>query len=134
VADRHSRFLAEIDDAVILDYVRAQDSSDIMMIGAFDICDRLVGLVEAHPTAGSDAVEVSISVDAAHRRQGLGRRLTMHLLAQAFGAGARTAEFMCNPGNVALSRLVRGLGGRSAGEAGHYRIDRADGTCRSHCR
>jgi GNAT superfamily N-acetyltransferase len=124
LVDRHSRFLGKVSDGRISDYVRGLDPSDVVLIGAFDAGDRLVGLVESHRTHRFDTVEVSISIDLTHRRQGLGRRLFMRLLAQIFDSGTKVAEFLSRPGNVALFRLVCGLGGHSGGEPGHVRISR----------
>jgi ribosomal protein S18 acetylase RimI-like enzyme len=118
-ADRRSRFLAEVSDATVIEYVRQLESSDVALLGAFGPSGRLFGLVEGHGAGNSAAIEVSVSVDLAHRRQGLGRRLVMCLLANTFAHGARSAEFLFDPSNAALYRLVRGLGGRSGSEPGY---------------
>ena len=93
-SDRRSRFMGEVSDVVIVDYVRGLDPSDAVLIGAFDAGARLIGLAEAHRTNRSEIVEVSVSVDLTHRRQGVGRSLVMRLLAQLFDTGTAAAEFL----------------------------------------
>ena len=120
--DHHSRFLGEVCDAAIVNYAYGLDLSEVVLMGAFDSGGRLVGISEAHRTTAPDIVEVSVSVDSAYRRQGLGRFLVARLLDQVFASGTAVAEFLYDPANMALSRLVRGLGARCGGEPGLARI------------
>jgi ribosomal protein S18 acetylase RimI-like enzyme len=123
-ADRTARFLHGVGDAGIRAHARRLDPSRAILIGAFSLSSRIVGVAEAQPTEVPGTAEVAVSVDEAYRRLGLGRRLVVRLLALAFAGGAQSAEFIFDPSNRALVRLVRGLGGRF-GTLGHASISRA---------
>lgn len=122
--DRRSRFLGSLADAAISAYARRLDPLRAILIGAFDRGERLVGLAEAHPTDTVGKVEVAVSVDAAFRRRGLGRRLVARALALAFGHGAQSAEFNYAPDNRPFVALVRALGGRFGPKLGYASITR----------
>jgi ribosomal protein S18 acetylase RimI-like enzyme len=102
---------------------RELDPSRAVLIGAFDPRNVLIGLAEAH-TAALCGVDLGVSVDAAFRRRGIGRRLVARVVALAFARGARSAHFNFAPTNGALSRLVQSLGARVGPTLGHASIDR----------
>jgi ribosomal protein S18 acetylase RimI-like enzyme len=108
--DRRARFLTA--DEVISDYVRRLNPFRAVLIGAFDLSERVVGLAEAHPTVGTRKAEAAITVDVAFRRRGLGRQLGARALGLAFALGVKSVEFNFMPSNQALVCLVRSLGGR----------------------
>jgi ribosomal protein S18 acetylase RimI-like enzyme len=121
--DRRARFLSYPTDAAITSYVRGIDPSRTVLIGGFDLSDRMVGLAEAHPTSTPNAVEIAVSIDPTFRRRGLGQRLVASTLALAFARGMQLAEFVFAPTNCALAGLVQALGGRITAP-GHALIDR----------
>jgi GNAT superfamily N-acetyltransferase len=123
--DRRSRFLGNLADAAISAYARRLDPLRAILIGAFDPGERLVGLAEAHPTDTVGKVEVAVSIDAAFRCRGLGRRLVARALALAFGHGAQSAEFNYAPDNRPLVALVRAIGGRFGPKVGYASIARS---------
>ncbi|HET6519537.1 MAG TPA: GNAT family N-acetyltransferase [Geminicoccaceae bacterium] len=125
--DRHGRFHACLGDAAIAGYVRRIDFGRMILVGAVGgPGGRIVGLAEAHldgPLAPA-AAEVSVSVLPSERRRGIGRRLVARAVDLAFERGAGRAEFVFNPDNRALARLVGALGGRVQAARGHACIDR----------
>jgi GNAT superfamily N-acetyltransferase len=123
--DRRSRFLGNLADAAVCDYARRLDPSRAILIGAFD-AERLVGLAEAHPTDTVGKVEVAVSIDAAFRRRGLGRRLVARALTLAFGHGAQSAEFNYAPDNRPFIFLLRAIGGRFGPKLGYASIARSN--------
>jgi GNAT superfamily N-acetyltransferase len=123
-ADRTARFLHGVGDAGICAHARRLDPSRAILIGAFNLSGRIVGVAEAQPTEVPGTAEVAVSVDEPYRWRGLGRGLVARLLALAFAGGAQSAEFIFDPSNRALARLVSGLGGRF-GTLGHASISRA---------
>ena len=123
-ADRRARFLGDPSDAVIAAHARGLDPSGTILIGASDGSACLIGLAEAYPCDAQRIVEVAVSVDAAFRRRGVGRRLVLGVLTLAFARGAESAEFVSAPDNHALARLVQGLGGQTR-SLGHFSINRS---------
>jgi GNAT superfamily N-acetyltransferase len=112
-SDRHSRFHALLGDDAIRDYIGRIDFERMILTGAFDDdTGGLVGLAEAHLDAATSPLraEVSVSVLASHRGQGLGRLLTAVALDTAAARGTRRADFYFQIGNRAVERLVRDLG------------------------
>jgi len=115
--DRHSRFHALLGDDAIRDYIGRIDFARMILTGAFDEetgddSGRLVGLAEAHLDAPTSPLraEVSVSVLASHRSQGIGRLLVAVALDAAATRGTRRADFYYQTGNRAVARLVRDLG------------------------
>jgi GNAT superfamily N-acetyltransferase len=119
--DRASRFRTPLGDAAVRAYARALDLGRTMLVGAQGPDGALLGLAEAHP-GGTAAVEVAVSVDAAHRRQGLARALLARALELAAGRGAVVAELAFTPGHAAIARLARSLGGEADCCRGEARI------------
>jgi GNAT superfamily N-acetyltransferase len=112
-ADRRARFGSAFSDAAVLAYVRSLDLARGVLVGAVDEASgRILGLAEAHPGPSAGWVEVAVSVQAPHRRCGLGRGLVSAALAGAFERGAEAAEFLFAPGNRPIAGLVRALGAR----------------------
>jgi ribosomal protein S18 acetylase RimI-like enzyme len=122
LADRRARFGTALRDAAISAYVRGLDPSRAVLVGAVDgSSGRVVGLAEAQPTGAPRRVEMAVSVEARHRRRGLGRHLLVQTMAIAFTRGAEAAEFLFAPDNRAVAGLVRALGARTAAT-----LDRAE--------
>jgi GNAT superfamily N-acetyltransferase len=112
-ADRRARFGSAFSDAAVLAYARGLDPARGVLVGAVDEASgRILGLAEAHPGASAGWVEVAGSVQAPHRRCGLGRGLVGAALAAAFEHGTEVAEFFFAPGNHPIAGLVRALGAR----------------------
>jgi ribosomal protein S18 acetylase RimI-like enzyme len=122
--DRQARFLSTTSDEVVIAYARELSPSHAVLIGAFDPRNVLIGLAEAHTADARCGVDLGVSVDAAFRRRGIGRRLVARAVALAFARGARSAHFNFAPTNGALSRLVQSLGARVGPTLGHASIDR----------
>lgn len=113
-ADRHARFHAFVDDAVIRAYVRRLDFARMILVGAIDPrTGTVVGLAEAHLDDGSAPAraELAVTVAAPWRGRGLGLRLAATSAAQAFARGAACVEFHFAADNRPLARLVAALGG-----------------------
>jgi GNAT superfamily N-acetyltransferase len=123
-SDRRSRFLYRPDDRAINAYVRGLDPSKVILIGAFDTSERLVGLAEAHPAAATCTVEIAITIAAEWRRCGLGAHLVARSVKLAFAQGARSAQFNFASDNAAVVRLARALGGRTGIAPGQAEIGR----------
>ena len=112
-ADRRARFGSTFSDAAIMAYAQRIDPTQAILMGAVDEpSGRILGLAEAQPAGVPGWVEVAVSVQAPHRRRGLGRRLVGAVLAAAFERGAEAAEFLFAPGNRPIAGLVRALGAR----------------------
>ena len=112
-ADRRARFGSTLSDAAIIAYARRIDPTRGILMGVVDEpSGRLLGLAEAQPAEAPGWVELAVSVQAPHRRRGLGRRLVGAALAAAFERGAEAAEFLFAPGNRPIAGLVRALGAR----------------------
>jgi hypothetical protein len=84
-------------------YPRRLDPLCLVLIGAFDFSERLVGLAEAHPIAGKEYVEIGITVGVASQRRGLGGDRAPWLW-YSYSASGREFNFL--PSNLALVRLV----------------------------
>ena len=123
--DRYCRFLGSPGDAEIAAYARGLDPSHVILIGAFDAAERLVGLAEAHPTNPPGTVEVAVSIDPAFRHRALGQRLVARVLTAAFARGAESAEFNFAPDNRPIVSMVRTLGGRFGPKLGYASVDRS---------
>ena len=72
-------------------------------------CEHIVGHLCIQP-AGRDVAELALAVADAFQGQGIGTRLTAAGIAWARGSGIRylTATFLV--GNIAIQRLLSGLG------------------------
>jgi GNAT superfamily N-acetyltransferase len=123
--DRRARFFGKLSDEAISAYARRLDPFRVVLIGAFDPSERLVGLAEAHPTDVVRTVEVAVSIDSAFRHRGLGQRLVARALMAAFARGAQLAEFNFAPGNRPVVSMVRTLGGRFGPKLGYASVDRS---------
>lgn len=125
--DRGRRFHAMLGDAAIGRYVRGIDFERMVLVGAVEPASgRLVAIAEAHlddPKAPRVA-EISVTVLAHRRRQGLGRRVVGEVLALARDLGVERAEFFFAPDNRALARLVGSLGGNVDPLRGYATIER----------
>jgi GNAT superfamily N-acetyltransferase len=111
-SDRRDRFLSHTADEVISEYVRRLNPFRAVLIGAFDLSERVVGFAEVHPTVGTRKAEAGVTVDVVFRRRGLGRQLVARALGLAFALGVQLVEFNFMPNNRSLVCLVRSLGGR----------------------
>ena len=123
--DRQARFHGILSDDAISAYARRFDAFRMILVGAFDCTNGLVGLAEAVPTDAGRKVEVSVSVDPAFRRRGLGQRLVARALIAAFAHGAQLAECTFAPDNRPVISMVQALGGRFGPKLGYASIDRS---------
>ena len=112
-ADRRKRFLSPADDGAIARYVAGINPDRAVIVGAADPDGGLVGIAEAHPVVDAPrTVEVAVSVQPYHRREGLGRRLVAHAVSLAFAEGAEAAVFLFAPENRAVAGLAGALEAR----------------------
>ena len=123
---RLMRFRASLGDAALGEYVRRLDFTRTILVGTSEpYAGKLVALAEVHLDAKGVAgeAEIAVTVLAPWRRQGIARRLCAGATALAFQAGAARAVFFLPPENIAMGRLVSGLGGRNAGGPERWLID-----------
>ena len=123
--DRRARFFGKLTDEAISAYARRLDPFRVVLFGAFDPGERLVGLAEAHPTDAVRKAEIAVSIDPAFRHRGLGQRLVTRALTAAFVRGAQSAEFNFAPDNRPVVSMVRTLGGRFGPKLGYASVDRS---------
>lgn len=123
--DRGSRFHAMLGDEAIGRYVRRIDFSRMIVVGAAERASgRIVALAEAHldDHRAPRVAEISVSVLAHRRRQGLGRRVVAEVLELALALGVERAEFFFIPDHRAIARLVGSFGGTVDANRGYASI------------
>jgi hypothetical protein len=100
--DRRDCLFRHTGDEVISAYLRRLDPLCLVLIGAFDFSEGLVGLAEARPIAGMEYVEIG------YRWRGLSAaRPWGYLIARAlYSHSACGREFNFRPSNLALVRPV----------------------------
>jgi GNAT superfamily N-acetyltransferase len=110
---RNSRFHCALGDFAVARYARCFDAAADVLFGAIDAgTGRIVALAEARPAAAPRTVDLAVSVQATHRRRGLGRALLACAISTAFAQGATVADFRFAPGNLAAVRIATRLGAR----------------------
>src|SRR5262249_33751861 len=123
---RNRRFHSGFGDTAVAMYVRSLDLTAGVVFGACEPASvRAVGLGEAHPSGEPQTVEVGVSVLDRHRGRDIGRRLVEHAIAAAFAQGATTAEMLFDPADLAVTRIVAGVGARTC--APGHAVVRSDG-------
>jgi GNAT superfamily N-acetyltransferase len=113
--DRLNRFGGFIGDDGLDNYVDNIDFDRKVLLGLelTETCD-LVGLAELwfdDPNTPI-AAEIAVSVNGDWRGKGFGLRLVADAVGLAFARGAGRVEFLFEPNNQAIKRIVRELGGR----------------------
>jgi GNAT superfamily N-acetyltransferase len=110
MASRNSRFGCGLGDWAVTAYVRGLDLTRDILFGATEIgTDQIVGLAEARPAKVLQAVDLSVSVLASHRKRGLAHELVARAAGAAFDRGAKTIELTFVPSNVAARRIAAKL-------------------------
>jgi len=103
-SDRRSRFVqAFVSDERIDAYVAGIKDDDVVL-GAFDD-DRMVG--GTHVAFGVDSAEIGVSVEAAHRSQGLGGRLFAAAAQLARNRQIAKLYTFCLADNQAVAAMAR---------------------------
>lgn len=110
--DRLYRFNAPLGEAAIGARLAAIDWSKTIVLGAYD-GRKLRGIAELAELRGDGlkAREVAISVDYAHRRRGIGRRLLGQAASRARSLGCRRLVFSWHPENGGFARFLAACGG-----------------------
>ncbi|HSE77119.1 MAG TPA: GNAT family N-acetyltransferase [Alphaproteobacteria bacterium] len=113
VEDRRYRFNTPLSDSAIRARIASFDWRATTLIGYFN-GKTLRGVAELATLKGdmTDAGEVALSVDGAHRRRGIARRLVTEAAAQARALGCRRLVFWWHPENVGFARFLTACGGR----------------------
>lgn len=112
--DRGDRFMGGVDD----DYVRRYTQRiDFTRDTVFAVQDGSHVVALAHAALSIEdaerVIDLGLSVDAAVRRSGHGRRLLRAVLDQAERDGVRRVVVRCRAGNRAMAALAHGFGARS---------------------
>lgn len=107
---RRSRFTGTVSDAYLERYAHEALASDGLVLG-YRLGEAVRGMAELQMT-GPDRAEAAFSVEAGHRRRGVGRALFRRLLLAARNRGARTIHLRCLPHNRAMQELARRHGAR----------------------
>lgn len=129
---RASRFMAAVGDRAVASYAARAMTAPGMVVGVF-VDGTLRALGELRPfgpeQAESRQVEVALTVEREFRRAGFGSRLLRRLAEAARNRGIAELRLRCLSHNVAMRRLVAGLGAElhlTEGESeGAIRLGRA---------
>lgn len=110
---RASRFMAAVNDRMAASYAERATVMSGMVIGAF-VDGELRAVGELRPfgsgQAGGRRAEVALTVERGFRRAGLGSMLLRRLAEAARNRGIAELRLRCLSHNVAMRRLVTGLG------------------------
>lgn len=107
---RHDRFSGGVSDAFLVTWAERTLAEPGVVLG--HVCDGVVrGVAELKPCGPREA-EGAFTVEAAHRRQGLGSALMRRLLLVARNRGIRTLQIRCLTHNRAMQALARAHGAR----------------------
>jgi GNAT superfamily N-acetyltransferase len=113
MVSRNSRFHCALADAAVARYAQCFDDAADVLFGAVEAgSGRIVALAEARAAAAPRTVDLAVSVDATHRRRGLGRALLACAVSAAFDQGVTEARLRFGPGNLPAARIAAGLGAR----------------------
>lgn len=101
--------------SIVTTRIRLEPSENNFTLGAFDGEEKLVGIVtffrESRPKIDHKANIYSVYVDADIRKQGVGRRLMLELIARArLLPGLEILNLTVTSNNVAAKRLYESLG------------------------
>jgi ribosomal protein S18 acetylase RimI-like enzyme len=101
--------------SIVTTRIRLEPSENNFTLGAFDGEEKLVGIItffrESRPKIDHKANIYSVYVDADVRKQGVGRRLMMELIARARQLpGLEILNLTVTSNNVAAKRLYESLG------------------------
>lgn len=106
--DRYRRFCRPMTDEAIRAYVAAIYWSEAVVLGAFDLDARLIGLLELCDVG--TAAEIAVAVAADRREHGVARALMTRALLKAKVQGKQRVVLTCLTENVAMRRLARSVG------------------------
>jgi RimJ/RimL family protein N-acetyltransferase len=106
--DRYRRFCRPMTDEALRHHVARIDWSEATVLGAFDECARLVGVLELCD-AGS-AAEIGIVVAHEHRVRGVASALMERALLKAKVLGKARVTLSCLAENLPMRRLARSVG------------------------
>jgi GNAT superfamily N-acetyltransferase len=113
VQARALRFAAgAVSDTTVRHYVGGMRFEHDAVLGALDLDGTLVGLAHGcvFNTGGALHIEAAFSVDAAHRRRGLGSRLMRAIEAHGRHIGAHTVLGLCAARNLPMRRIFEHAG------------------------
>lgn len=101
--------------SIVTTRIRLEPSENNFTLGAFDGEEKLVGIVtffrESRPKIDHKANVYSVYVDSDVRKQGVGRRLMVELIARArLLPGLEILNLTVTSNNVAAKRLYESLG------------------------
>jgi len=128
--DRRLRFGHVVSPQLILDYVAALRLSQVWprawpgywAVGAFED-GVLRGVAELRAgKPGSQAAELSLTVERAWQNQGLGTRLLERALRIARNRGFRSLVMLCLPENAKMQHIARKFGDRVSFEDGDVEV------------
>lgn len=110
---RASRFMAAVNDRMAASYAERATVMSGMVIGGF-VDGELRAVGELRPfgsgQAGGRYAEVALTVERGFRRSGIGSMLLRRLAEAARNRGIAELRLRCLSHNVAMRRLVTGLG------------------------
>lgn len=110
---RASRFMAAVNDRMAASYAERATVMSGLVIGGF-VSGELRAVGELRPfgagQAGGRSAEVALTVEWGFRRAGLGSMLLRRLAEAARNRGIAELRLRCLSHNVAMRRLVTGLG------------------------
>jgi RimJ/RimL family protein N-acetyltransferase len=107
---RRERFSGAVSDAYLQEHARQALLSDGLVLG-YRVGNAVRGMAELRGMAPGVA-EGAFSVEAGHRRRGIGHALFRRLLLAARNRDIRTLHLRCMPDNRAMQALARRHGAR----------------------
>jgi GNAT superfamily N-acetyltransferase len=113
---RRSRFTGAVSDAFLEIHADEALRSDGLVLG-YRHGEAVRGVAELQ-MAGAREAEAAFSVEASHRRRGVGHALFRRVLLAARNRGVRTLHLRCLPHNRAMQALARRHGARIIVEDG----------------
>jgi GNAT superfamily N-acetyltransferase len=106
---RNDRFEGAMSDGAIINYATRPLKEGEYLYGAFD-GDCLCGVGELRssvPSGSETHAEAALSVDGAHRRQGIGAQLFERLRLAAAEHGIDVIDLIALPSNLAMRAIAR---------------------------
>ena len=106
---RNDRFEGAMSDGAIIKYATRPLKDDEYLYGAFDGY-HLCGVGELRSSASTEGethAEAALSVEGAHRKQGLGARLFQRLRLAAAEHGIDVIHLIALPSNLAVRAIAR---------------------------
>ena len=106
---RNDRFEGAMSDGAIIKYATRPLKEGEYLYGAFD-GDHLCGVGELRSSASTEGethAEAALSVEGAHRKQGIGARLFERLRLAAAEHGIDVIDLIALPSNLAVRAIAR---------------------------